>query len=371
MTLPARRDSSLLLDRFKGHPPGRRALLAANPPRAVSPQDILSFRDHSYSLRFSDIGGMVHWAEVGVILADAVVARSASKPFQDARAAAWSQKGNSLRMLAHFIEAEISLSVAQDALNQGSGDPKIAALLWEFRGSLYRDARRYSLAEASMARARALHEVIGDDFGLTRCLACEAIFAGKNYDPLRAVRLAERALDRVDPCSDALLAVSISHTLAWNLVDQGRPRHARAVYSVTEPLFDELRDEALVQAHRLWLVAHIDGALGLDESAESLLRRASEAYAEAGLFYEEALSRLDLAIVLARQHRLAEALATVDTVQPLFEALGIGPEAAVARRLRFEVIPSTVGQMVRTLVLAARELSLQPLPRRPIPAVVA
>jgi hypothetical protein len=136
-------------------------------------------------------------------------------------------------------------------------------------------------------------------------------------------------------------------------------------------MFDGLRDEALVQAHRLWLVAHIDGALGLDESAESLLRRASEAYAEAGLFYEEALARLDLGIVLARQRRMAEVLATVDEVQPLFEALGIGPEAAVARRLRFEVMPSTVGQMVRALMLAAREICLQPLPRRPIPAVAA
>lgn len=361
----------MLLDRFKAQPPGRRALLAANPPRSVSSQDILSFRDHSYSLRFSDIGGMVHWAEIGVILADAVAARTGSQQFQDARAAAWGQKGNSLRMLAHFLEAEISLSVAQDALNLGSGDPKIAALLWEFRGSLYRDSRRFALAETSMAQARALHEEIGDDFGLTRCLACEAIFAGKNQNPIRAVRIAERAMNRVDPCSDPLLAISISHTLAWNLVDQGKPRQARAVYSVTEPLFDELRDEALVQAHRLWLVAHIDGGLGLDESAESLLRRASEAYAAAGLSYEEALSRLDLAVVLARQNRMAEVLATVDAVQPLFEALGIGPEATAARLLRFEVMPPTVGQTVRVLMLAARQICLQPLPRRPIPAVTA
>jgi len=274
-------------------------------------------------------------------------------------------------MLAHFSEAEISLSVAEEALRLGTGDPKIGALLWEFRGSLYRDARRFALAEASMVEARTLHEEVGDEFGLTRCLACEAIFAGKNQNPLRAVRLAERAMRRVDPCSEPLLAVSISHTLAWSLVDQGRPQHARAVYSVTEPLFDELRHESLVQAHRLWLVAHIDEGLGLDESAEPLLRRASEAYAKAGLFYEEALARLDLGIVLARQHRMAEVLATVNEVQPLFEALGITPEAAVAQRLRFEVIPSTVEQVVQTLTLASREILLQPVPWRPIPAVAA
>jgi len=114
-----------------------------------------------------------------------------------------------------------------------------------------------------------------------------------------------------------------------------------------------------VQAHRLWLVAHIDEALGMDESAESLLRRASEAYSEVGLFYEEALSRLDLATVLARQRRIPEVLATVNTVQPLFEALGIGPEATVARLLRFEVMPSSVAQIARTLSLAARKICLQ------------
>jgi hypothetical protein len=159
--------------------------------------------------------------------------------------------------------------------------------------------------------------------------------------------------------------------LAWNLVDQGRPRDARAVYSVTETLFDELRHESVVQAHRLWLVAHIDEGLELDQSAEPLLRRASEAFAEAGLFYEEALSRLDLAMVLARQHRMAEVLSTVNEIQPLFEALGIARETAVAQRLRFEVLPPSAEQVVGTLMLASREILLQPMPRQPIPAVVA
>ncbi len=369
MILHARRDSSILLDRFKAHPPSRRFLLASNPPRSVSTEDILSFSDYSFSLRFTDIGGMVHWAELATILADAVCDRRPVQHYQDARGAAWCERGNSLRLLAHFPEAEASLAVAEEALSLGTGSALLAARLWELRGSLFRDWRRFHLAQSSLARARAFYEAAGDENGFTRCLIVEAMVAGKNRNPIRAVRLAEKAMNRVEPSLDPHLAASISHTLAWNLVDQGRPRHARAVYSATEPLFDELRHEPLVQAHRLWLVAHIDEALGLDESAEQLLRRTGEAYAKAGLFYEEALCRLDLGIVLARQHRLAEVLAAVNAVQPLFEALGIGPEAAVARRLRFEVMPSTVGQVVRTLMLASKEIFLQPAPRQPIPAV--
>ena len=358
-----------LLERLKGQPPWRRLLLASNPPRSVSPDDILSLRDYSFSLRYNDVGGMVHWAEIATTLADAVVARMPSA--QDARASAWSQKGNTRRMLAHFPEAEISLAVAEEALSLGTGDPSIAALIWETRGALYRDSRRFGLAQSSLSRARALHQKAGDECGLTRCLVGEALAAGKNQNPLRAVRLAEWAMARVDPSVDPHLAVSLSHTLSWSLVDQGRPREARAVYATTELLFDDLRAEALVQAHRCWLVAHIDGALGLDEAAEPLLRRASAAFAEAGLFYEEALSRLDLGIVLARQHRMAEVLATVNEIQPLFEALGIAREAAVAQRLLFEVIPSTVEQVVRTLTLASREILLHPMPRQPLPAVAA
>jgi tetratricopeptide (TPR) repeat protein len=371
MILRARRDSSPLLDRLKNHPPARRVLLASNPPQTVSTSDILSFSDYSFSLRFTDIGGMVHWAELATILADAVCRRRPARHYQDARGAAWCEKGNSLRMLAHFPEAEASLAVAEEVLSLGTGGAILAARLWELRGSLYRDWRRFDLAQSGLARARVLYESAGDDNGFTRCLIVEAMVAGKNRNPVRAVHLAEKAMNRVEPGVDPHLAASISHTLAWNLVDQGRPRHARAVYTATEPLFEELRHELLVQAHRLWLVAHIDEALGMDESAEHLLRRAGDVYAEAGLFYEEALLRLDLAIVLARQQRLTEVLATIDAVQPLFEALGIGPEAAVARRLRFEVMPSTAGQVVRPLILAARELILQPMPRQSIPAVAA
>ena len=369
MILRARRDSSILLDRFKTHPPARRFLLASNPPRSVSAADILSFSDYSFSLRFTDIGGMVHWAELATILADAVCRTNPVPHYQDARGAAWCERGNSLRLLAHFPEAEASLAVAEEALSLGTGSAYLAARLWRLRGSLFRDWRRFDLAQYALTRARELYAKAGDESGFTRCLAVEAMIAGKNRNPLRAVRLAEQAMNSVEPSLDLHLAVSISHTLAWNLVDQGRPRHARAVYSATEPLFDELRHESLVQAHRLWLVAHIDEALGLEESAEQLLRRVGEAFAEAGLSYEEALSRLDLAIVLARQHQLPEVLSTVNAVQPLFENLGIGPETALARRLRFDVMPSTVRQVVRTLMLASQAILLQPVPRQPVPAV--
>jgi hypothetical protein len=370
MILSERRYDSTLLDRFKAHPPVRRFLLAANPTEEVSVPDILNFRDHSFSLRFTDFGGMLHWAELATVLADAVCAKRPSPEAQDARGAAWCQKGNSLRVLAHFPEAEASFAAAEEVLTLGTGSPVLAARLWEFRGSLYRDWRRFGPAQASLAQAQVLYQKAGAESGLNRCVILEAMAAAKSRNPVRGARLAEWALSRVDPCLDPLLAASISHTLVGCLVAQRRAREARAVYFAAEPLFDELRREPLVQAHRFWLVAHIDGTLGLLGAAEPLLRRVSAAFARAGLPYEEALSRLDLAAVQARQHRLAEMLATVRAVQLLLGPLGIAPEAAVARRLRFETLPSTSGRLVRALKWAKRKILVQPMPRRVIPPVV-
>src|SRR6185295_7119024 len=167
MALHARRDSSTLLDRFKAHPPTRRALLASNPSGNVSTSDILSFSDYSFSLRFTDIGGMVHWAELATLLADAVCRRRPGRHFQDARGAAWCEKGNSLRLLAHFPEAEAALATAEEVLSLGTGGAVLAARLWELRGSLFRDWRRFDLAQFGLARARAFYEEAGDDNGFT------------------------------------------------------------------------------------------------------------------------------------------------------------------------------------------------------------
>jgi tetratricopeptide (TPR) repeat protein len=380
MILLERRFDLSLLDRFKAHPPARRFLLAANPPKEVSILDILTFRDYSFLLRYTDVGGMFHWAELATLLADAVCARRPEdqayrasqddQDYQDARAEAWCQKGNSLRILAHFPEAEAAFHVAEEVLHLGTGNPLLAARLWEFRGSLYQDWRRFESAQPCLAQAQVLYQKAGAESGLTRCLIVEAMAAAKNHNPVRGARLAEWAMQSVDPCLDPLLAASIAHTLAWCLVDQRRARDARAVYSSTEPLFDELRHEPLVQAHRHWLVAHIDSALALLGSAEAQLRRASEAFALAGLSYEEALVSLDLAAALARQRRLAEAISTVEAVQSLFAPLGITPDSTVAQRLRIETLPTTVGAMVQTLELATREINVQPMPRREIPPVL-
>jgi tetratricopeptide (TPR) repeat protein len=358
-----------LLDRFKAHPPAGRFLLAAS-AQEVSIWDILDLSYHSFSLQPTDFGGMHHWAELATILADAVCAQNPHPEAQDVRGMTWHQKADSLRVLARFPEAEEALGVAAEALARGTRNPLLAARLWESRGALDRDWRRFRPAQDSFAQARVLYQEAGSEIGATCCLVVEAMAAAKNRNPVRGARLALAAMRRAGSSSHPHLTVSISHILAWCLVDQGRSREARAVYSTTEPLFDELRDEPLVQAHRHWLVAHIDGGLGIPGSADPLLRRAADAFAQAGLIYEETLVRLDLAAVLARQHRLAEVRSTVKKIQRLFEPLGIAPHAPVARRLRSAALPSQCGCLARALKWAARKILVQPMPRRSIPPVV-
>lgn len=359
-----------LLDRFKAHPPAGRFLLAATAAREAPIQEILDLSYHGISLQSKDFGGMVHWAELATILADAVCAQNPHPEAQDVRGMTWYEKANSLRVLAHFPEAEEALGVAADALARGTRNPLLAARMWESRGALYREWRRFTPAQDSFAQARVLYQEAGSEIGVTCCLVVEAMAAAKNRNPVRGARLAVSAMRRASSSSHPQITVSISHILAWCLVDQGRAREARAVYSITEPLFDELRHEPLVQAHRLWLVAHIDRGLGLLDSAAPLLRRAADAFAQGGLIYEEALVRLDLAAILARQHRLIEVRSTLKRLQRLFEPLGIAPHAAVARRLRSATLPTQCGCLGRTLKWVTRQILVQPMPRRSIPPAV-
>lgn len=293
------RCSTPLLDQFKAHPPAGRFLLAATAAQEAPIREILDLSHHGISLQPTDVGGMVHWAELATTLADAVCARNPHPEAQDVRGITWYQKADSFRVLAHFPEAEEAFAVAAEALACGTRNPLLAARFWAHRGTLYREWRRFQPAQGSFAQARILYQAAGSETGVTCCLVVEAMAATQNRNPVRGARFALSAMRRTSSSSHPQLTVSISYILAWCLVDQGRAREARAVYSTTEPLFDELRHEPLAQAHRHWLVAHIDRGLGLLDSAAPLLRRAADAFAQGGLIYEEALVRLDLAAILA------------------------------------------------------------------------
>lgn len=302
-------------------PPSKRFLLAANPPARACPADVRYLVEKSFQLRYSDVFSMYRYAKLACGLARALPHQD--RESRDANGEACIQFGNTLRILGHFEDSRRSLREAEHWISEGSGRPELLALLWEVRGSLYRDWRNFEASESCLVIARNFHAQAGELGDLDRCLVTRALCAGEGGNAARAVRLSERAAQRINPQKRPDLALSAVHVLCWFLVDEGDPQLARACSVEAESLFTpEVGD--LVQIRREWLRGHIDRALGLHLSAEALYRRAANGYAKYDLSYERALVLLDLCLPLAAQNRPDELAAVAKEILPEFERIGIG-----------------------------------------------
>jgi tetratricopeptide (TPR) repeat protein len=344
-------------------PPARRFLLAANPPARAGVSDLRALSDKSFSLRYSDISGMYHYARLACTLAEAL---SGGVDMQDAKGEAWIQLGNGLRIFGHLPSSQEAFKTAESALLKGSLRPELQAFLWEMRGALYRDWRKFLKAEECLAEALYWHSQAGELGDSNRCLVSRALCAGKGGNPERAVRLAERATRNIDSKARPDLAVSALHALCWYLVDLRKPKLADACYVEGEPLFNILKDE-LIQTHRTWLRAHINHALELHSSAETLYRRAADGFAKQEDSYERALVLLDLCLPLASQNRLDELAAIAAEIIPEFERIGISREATASRLLLSAATQASVAQRVKALVKVSNLVQQSLPPARELP----
>jgi hypothetical protein len=170
----------------------------------------------------------------------------------------------------------------------------------------------------------------------------------------------------IDPKARPDLAVAAVHAFCWYLVDAGNPGMARACFVVGEPLFNSQPD-ALIQAHRAWLCAHIDHALGLDQSAEILYRFAADGFAKHEIAYERALVLLDLCLPLAAMDRPDELAAVAAEILPEFERIGIGREAMASRLLLSAATQASVARRLKTVEKVSRLVQQALPPARTLP----
>jgi len=332
-------------------PPARRFLLAANPPARAGASDLRALTKKSFALRYSDTSGMYHYASVACTLAGAL--QNSDADLQDAKAEALIQLGNVLRIFGHLPSSQETFVKAEAELENGSRRSDLQARLWEMRGALYRDWRKFPLSEQCLETALVHHSQAGHLADSDRCLISRALCAGKSGKPARAVHLAEKAARSINSKARPDLAVSAIHALCWHLVDVGKPELALASYVEGEPLFNAQADE-LVQVHRSWLRAHIDHALGHLQAAETHYRRAALGFARQDLAYERALVLLDLCLPLAAQNRLDELAAVAADILPEFERIGIGREAAASRILLSAATKASIAKRLKDLEKVSR-----------------
>jgi tetratricopeptide (TPR) repeat protein len=343
--------------------PARRLLFASNPPARACASDVQALVKKSFDLRYSDIPSMYHYAKLACSLADALP--KSDRETQDAKGEAWLQLGNAFRILGHLQSSQRAFAKAESELSKGTQRPDLMALLWELRGALFRDWRKFPLAEKCLAQAVNFHSQAGEQAGLSRCFITRALCAGEGSDPERAVRFAERAVRRIDPITRPDLAVAAVHVMCWFLVDTGHPMLALECSVEAEPLFAQA--DELVELRRTWLRAHIDHALGLHPSAEILYRRAAEGFAKHEIAYERALVLLDLCLPLAAQHRLDELAAVAAEILPEFERIGIGREATASRLLLSAATRATLAERLEGLDKVSRLVQRALPPPRQLP----
>lgn len=319
----------------------------------------------SHELRYTDAERMEELAALAVAVAGQMDAPSAggTAALQDLRARACAHLGNAFRIRGRFAAAGRALERAEAHRLLGSHDVALEALVLELTASLLESRRDFPGALERLELACAIHRQRGDRVSLAKALVQTAIVCGYANRPATAVRLLGQAVDRIDAAREPRLAFIALHALAWNLAAAGFLQEALEIHQESGVLAEHARSP-LMELKVSWLQGHIAAALGQDALAERDLVRALNGYEELEMPYEAALVSLELALFYARCGRFAELDRLTREILPIFEALGIEPEARATVLLR-----RSARQRERSVELLYQVISAVKL-RPPQPATV-
>lgn len=281
-------------------------------------------------------------AAVNALGADAPAERAA-----DLRAQALAQVGNVLRVLGEFPAASEALRAAAADLTAGTGDPGAGAFVLARQAALLADQSRFEEALVATRKAGRLFRAAGREPDQCRSLVLEADVLSYLDRSTEAVQALDRAAGLLDRRREPRLALAITLNRASYLLSAGALAEARASLADAARLADALQNP--LDSLR---VAWVEGELLIEQSrlpeAESRLRSVREEFLRLALSHEVALVTLELALVVARQERLAEAGALALEALPVFEALRVHPEALASVRLALD---AARGQAARVELL--------------------
>jgi tetratricopeptide (TPR) repeat protein len=289
----------------------------------------------SHELRYADAEQMEELANLALAVAGQLDAASVGGPaaLQDLRARACAHLGNAFRVRGRFTAAGRALERAQAHRLQGSHDLSLEALVLELTASLLESRRDFRGALERLELACAIHEQRADGPALAKALVQTGIVWGYANRPATGVRLLYQAIGWIDTKREPRLAFIALHALAWNLAGAGYAQEALEVHLASLALADHARSP-LMELKVVWLQGHLAAELGRDGVAESDLSRALHGYEELEMPYEAALVSLELALLYARSGRFAALDSLTREILPIFEALGIEPEAHATVLLR-------------------------------------
>jgi tetratricopeptide (TPR) repeat protein len=286
------------------------------------------------------------------------------RTLSDLLARGWALLGNARRVGSDLPVADDTFLMAEFFLQQGTGDPMVIAEVLDLLSSLRRDQHRLAEATHLLVQVIRIYRRAGESLLEGRAYLSLATVLGEAEDHERALKMVERALERVAGEDAPRVALCCHHARTRLILKMGRSEEAHGEMQRLTPLYATF-PEPLIQLRRLWLEGEILEALGRTEDAEAAYREVRAGFARLEIPFDAALASLNLATLTLAQGRRGETWELIDETLAIFRSLDVHREACAAlelvqRRLRRErVTVEVLHHLYRYLKRARRDPRLK------------
>lgn len=282
-------------------------------------------------------------AELALVLAEYAPSLSSALR-NDLLTLCYSHLGMAQGAASRFAEAKQSLRKAEECYSASLRDPARFGFLLAMKAALAADHSEFSDSLRLSRRAGQAFRLVGDALSEGRALSQEAnalFYLGRTAE---AIPRLDQAAALIEAAQEPRLSFALQIHRAAYLIDleafaeaRRSVTRARSLLRTARGRFDRIRLD--------WVEAELDSALGHYAAAEQRFIKVRETFLAENLSHEFAIVTLELALVLARLGRFAEAKQAAREALPILKSLGIEPEAVMAIRLYVESSAAEAAQI--------------------------
>lgn len=245
---------------------------------------------------------------------------------KDIRARALAYLGNARRVVGELRSADDSFRLAEECLEEGTGDPRLQAEILDLKSSLRRAQRRLGDALRLSETSLALYKAASDVRGIAVSLLKKANLLTEMGNVDRAINLLQKNMSRIKAAEDRRLFAYARFNLLGCLTLARRYEEAAKLFPSVRPLLAEL-GEPVNELRLRWTEGNVALGLGRIEEADSIFCEVQAAFFGQGMAYDAALVSLDLSLVYLRQGNLADLKKLAGALVLLFESRDVHREA--------------------------------------------
>jgi hypothetical protein len=331
LQVPVEAAAATLLAELDAQPAPRQEILARNSRRYLSPGLARLLAERSFEQRYQDPRLMLRSARLGMSIAERLKATSVEKStqFADLRAFCASQVCHALRITGDLPAAEQAMTAARAALNEGTGDAILRAMMHECLATLRLFQCRHEVAIHVYQEAEEIFRGLGRRHELARVLVSQAVATLSAGDPEGALELLFEAIPKIEGERDPRLTLAACHAVVSSQIDAGQIDDASLKWIELRFLYEQIGDP-LVRLRQTWLEGKLMIAQGVIPAGIRLLETARAAYHERGMLYDAALIVLEIAQGYLRLGRRDHVRTLISEVLPVFRDLNVDKNVLTA-----------------------------------------